>query len=622
MQKMNDNSFPLINEADERLADEHRVHEVYSPVGLWRMVYEPTDTFRLIGDIDMQGERWFPVAFRGRLEGCGHTISNLRIGDSIDGCEGFFTKLGKKARITDVTFENVQIFCDGAAVKIGAICGENQGVIENCTVKHAVFRDAEGKTPFSRAVGIAAGKNSGTVSMTGRTSAAFLLQNAQTGLCGENGGTVEGFWQDLSNATEFASETERDMRRKVVDKMFQMATFQWKLDETMEYNCSCGAAFCKHCYVGGRQHFGLPYTHHSGSVERMRGCFKKIDSRGKKAQTLLPFAAAPLDPSNGDLKDFSAYIGNDCSGAVYWAWATASADISFRWTWQMIPTEDNCREYGVVKLGHYTCGIGNQTIRENDNVLTDPVTGEDHPEVLYEAYRLARKGDALVHLSQVRLLHENGNVKVGRGGHTILICADPVVIRDAEGAIDPKRSHILTNEQGSPMGRVDTSWTLGGVWSFDQLAYRRSMKSKKGWQLYVPITTHALQNGRPDEAKLHTNGVTSPVCGIVSSNFRINSTAAVVLDEKGRELARDTQYTGIAGFDQKQMEFEGTDETGHFEVTEDVPKDYVCRTTYRSVDLGKHAAVLDGLKEGSYGYRVEVLLANGETKTVCGRFIK
>lgn len=619
---MNENGFARINDKDERTADARHVHEVYSPVGLWRMVYEPTDTFRLIADIDMQGALWVPVAFSGKLEGNGHRICNVRITDSFDACEGFFTKLGKRAKITDTVFENVTVIADAAAKYIGAICGKNAGTIENCTVINAVFRDGEGKMPFRRQIGIAAGLNCGTAELVGRTSAAFLNQTAaETGLCGKTAenASVSGLWQDRSNATEFAGETERNMRQKVVDKMFQMGTFRWKLDETMEYECSCRQPFCKHKYLAGRQYYGLPYTHRSGSVERMRSCFGKVD--GKKAEKLLPFASHPMDPDNGDLKDFSAYIGNDCSGAVYWAWATVSADISFRWTWDMIPTEENCKKSGVVKLSTYPCKLGNVTLREKDNILTDEA-GVDHPEWLYEAYSLMRKGDALVHRSTVKLFTEDGKAKVGLGGHTIMASADPVVIRNADGTIDPARSHILTNEQGSPMGREDTSWTLGGVWSFDQLAYRRSMKSKKGWQLYVPITTHALQSGRPDEAALYTNCVTGPASGIVSSNFRINSTTAVVLDEKGKVLASDTEFTGVAGFDQMGMEFEGEDETGRLKLDEKQPKDYICRTTYRSVDLKKHEKVLADLPTGEYFYRVEVLLANGETKTVCGRFSK
>lgn len=612
---MDDFSFPLINEADERLA-EHHVHEVYSPIGLWRMVYEPTDTFRLIADVDMQGERWMPLAFSGRLEGNGHTISNLRICDSLDGCEGFFTRLGKKGVVSDVTFENVNVFCDGEAKRIGAICGKNEGRIENCAVKNVVFRDGEGSLPFSRCVGVAAGENLGCVSIVGKTSAAFLTENTQNGLCGENRGSADGFWQDRSNATEFASETERAMRRRVTDKMFEMGSVRWVLERDFVFDCCFKHPWCHHDFEAKTTYYGMPYTHHHGSPERMTSCFKKVS--GKKMSGILDFAAHHVHEDDGNFPDFASYIGNDCSGAVYWSWATCSADISFLVTGQMIPTEENCKKYGVVKLGSYVCDLGNNTVTQERTLSTDP----ENRRKLIEAYTKLREGDALVHVSSKSVLNDEGKVKTGAGGHTILVCADPVIIRDANGEIDVKRSHILTNEQGSAMGRTDTTWTLGGVWNLEQLSYGCPMKSKKGWQLYIPITNRALQNGHPDTGVVRAHQVTGPASGVVSSNWRINRTAVFVFDKNGRVLASDESYTGIAGFEQSTMQYEGIDETGHYEIPEDSGLDTVARLCFRSVNLKKHEKVLDGLPNGEYGYRVDVLLASGETKSVTGRFTK
>ena len=609
---MTEETFALINEANEFETDARGVHEVYTSVGLWRMAYEPGGKFRLIADIDMQGARWFPFAFHGKLDGNGHTISNFRIGDSLGGCEGFFTTLGKRGTICDLTFENVTVTCDKNAEKIGVICGKNDGAIIDCTVKNGVIKDGGEKMPFSRVIGIAAGKNCGSVSMVGRTSAAFLTKNAKVGLCGENApdASVSGLWQDRSNATEFCSEEERTMRRKIVDKMFQMGTVQWTLGKDFSYDCSGKHPWCHHDFKANKVYYGMPYTHHFGSLERMKSCYKKVSD--KKVKGLFDFAFASVDENDPDFPDFSSYLGNDCSGAVYWSWATAAADISFRLTGEMIPTAENCKAYGVVKIGNYACTLGNLTVSENDDLSRDP----ENRKKLIEAYTLMREGDALVHVCNTMVKFEDGKAKTGPGGHTILACADPVIIRDENGTVDIRRSHILTNEQGAANGRSDTTWALGGVWSFEQLSYGKSMKYKKHWQLYIPITNHALQNGHPDRAVLHTQNVTGPAQGIVSSNFRINSTEVFVLDKNGKILASDRSFTGIAGFAQKEMQYEGLDASGHYSAD-----DYVCRSCFRSVDLKKHEKVLNGLKNGEYCYRIDVLLANGEIKSVSGQFV-
>ena len=44
----------------------------------------------LAADIDLGGESWEPLNFDGSLDGCGYTISNVTITQSVDGNTGFF----------------------------------------------------------------------------------------------------------------------------------------------------------------------------------------------------------------------------------------------------------------------------------------------------------------------------------------------------------------------------------------------------------------------------------------------------------------------------------------------------------------------------------------------------
>lgn len=98
--------------------------------------------FILINDIDYESNTWTPIAFTGNLNGCGYSISNLKI-TSASSEIGFFSELNG-GTVKNVEFNNINIsFGDswvGASNNVGVIAGmvNPTGTIENCIVSNSV----------------------------------------------------------------------------------------------------------------------------------------------------------------------------------------------------------------------------------------------------------------------------------------------------------------------------------------------------------------------------------------------------------------------------------------------------------------------------------------------------
>ena len=56
--------------------------EIWNVEDLRAMAEDPFGTYFLATDVDMSGEPWTPFAFHGSLDGCGHSILNLTIGET------------------------------------------------------------------------------------------------------------------------------------------------------------------------------------------------------------------------------------------------------------------------------------------------------------------------------------------------------------------------------------------------------------------------------------------------------------------------------------------------------------------------------------------------------------
>ncbi|MBQ6839735.1 MAG: hypothetical protein IJO45_03475 [Oscillospiraceae bacterium] len=540
---------------------------------------DPKGQYRLAADIDMDGAAWAPVDFDGILDGEGHTIRNFKIvAATAGGNQGFFGCLGENARVDHIHLRSVEIAGDPAATCIGVLAGVNLGHIASCSVgadapykptrsgkrqiltgscDPTVIRDPR-KTGVC--VGAVVGKNAGVVTDV-RSYA--LLETAMQGLCGENTGSVDGLWRDASNRTELQGKTAGDMRRQIVDYMFRMGDVRWIPSKDMAFTTAY-ADGTNVVYAKGVPHYGLPYTQKYGPLERMNYCLGQDDY----VEGWLPSYsdAGDTDPANTE-PGWDIYLGNDCSGAVFWSWARCCASVSFEFTGHMIPTPENQKEFGVLPVGNYTARTW---------YSLDALAENDANEIL-EGYAKLRMADAIVMRSPAH-------------GHTRLVFRDPVVMRDENGVIDPEMSYLPTHEQGVGKGSSgrDSTWQLGCRYTFAELLKE-----------YLPITNKELLQGVPAPVQLWTEDLIGPMQGKVCSNYRIISTRVELVC--GEEKHSSTVFATVVN---KHLEDPGQG-------------DNTARGTVTQVDLKRHHRNLGEIPQGDYDYTVSVLLGNGTSYQVC-----
>ena len=548
-----------------------------SAESLQQMRIWPFGQFVLTADIDLCNAVWEPLDFRGTLEGNGHKISNFKIiHATIRGHQGFFGCLDVGAQVSGLWLTGVQIV-GGEAVAIGGIAGCNKGVIRDCTLgvdapykptrsgkRNILQGDCDDSFIRDRRetgalIGAAVGDNRGSV--TGIRSWLRLLIPGKGGLCGK--GNAQGLWRDVSNRCEKQGKTAVEMRKGIVDYMFRMGDVRWIPQKDMAFTTAYADGI-NVVYAKDVPHYGLPYTQKFGPLERMTHCLGQDDY----VQPWLPgySDAGDVDPANTE-PGWDIYLGNDCSGAVFWAWARACASVSFEFTGHMIPTEENQKEFGVLPVGNYTAHSWNtlEAMEEND------------PLEILEGYAKLRMADAIVMRSPAH-------------GHTRLVFRDPVVMRDESGTIDPEMSYLPTHEQGVGKGSSgrDSTWQLSCRYTFREL-----LKD------YLPITNRELTEGVPAPVKVWTEEVTDPFCGKVCSNYRVISSTVKLT--RADAVYKSTVFATVIN---KHREDPGLG-------------DNIARGTVTFADLARHRGNLGDVPKGDYEFRVSVLLSNGTEYVAC-----
>ena len=338
----------------------------------------------------------------------------------------------------------------------------------------------------------------------------------------------------------------------------------------------------------------------------------------------------------GAWTDYGFYLtmGNDCSGAVTWAWLqvsntlaedTLSHSIPYKGgvyvqtTQYMIPTETTREHKGIYPVGDWDATATNEegklvtapydsskaAYECTDEVYTPAVLNANGLDTMYEAYAQSRKADALV------CFVDYWNSGVPRpAGHSRLIVADPIVIRNADGTIDPKASYLLETEQGAGFNS-STTWSVNRKYTFHELTGGAtetpvSMRTKT----YIPITMRALREEYVRspylvEVKNATDPsknfpINSPTEGRMYSYSHIHTVTVTVKNGSGSVLYQHEAFTGI-----------GTDYATYRGRNNDLYMEDLF-----GEDFNARAADC-GLRNGrTYYFSVDVLLSTGETITL------
>lgn len=303
----------------------------------------------------------------------------------------------------------------------------------------------------------------------------------------ENSGIMEDCWErDRSNLREIPQE-EAALRQLAEQRMYEICTVHWIPSVDMDYTERNNNWTNQH-FIAGQDYFGMPYTHHCGSLERFRSFMNEDDTLVDGVRTT----------------GWEAYLGNDCSDALYWAWATASASITYTVTDNMI-----CNN-GTVQAGDYI--LANQDATAD----TCQLNGE---QAMYEAYAQLQMADALL---------------TGPGGHARMVVESPYVYRNPDGTINPDVSYVRIHEQGSNYKDLDTRRTTCAV---NKKIYFSKLFSGN----YIPITIPEFAEGKASEPVVtcENPGVGS---GMIRSNYRINWVTANVYGADGTLLLTSTLY--------------------------------------------------------------------------------
>lgn len=607
------------------------VYKIWNAEGVKNIANHPDANFELLCNVDMKDEVLAPIGtadkpFTGELKGANFAIRNFTVQGGDEESFGFISV--NRGTVRNLTLENVTLTPGSKAKNIGAMAGMNEGTMNRCNVTGAmtveaaaadascgglvgnntgslanmictvdVIYSADGAANVGGLVGTATGgnteflENHGVLTVTGadKTTGLFVgsAENAVFTGCVFGGGdnskdgvlftnftgnegddelTVapKAKWRDNA-AIQPLPENVMALRNKVVQYMYDLCTVEWRVTQDLVHSCTCQLSGCHGTYSSNFTYYGIPYNHKASSLARFTYCLNED-------KTIFDWFY-DLESFDG----FDIYIGSDCSSTVQQAW------------WTVSNSTDTCNTTyipaaygrGTIAVGDYTCDfqLKNETRDGVTTLYTAQYVEKTDEQVMYESYAATRPGDAVVN-------------KVAAGGHTRMVAANPVIIRDQEGKIDPTYSYILMHEQGS-------SWTdeVNMTTSSCKTNWKYTFAALYG-DCYVPVTCEELLTGEMEtpEAQLldGCNGYAGMFTGMVKANYQLDYVTLTITDDQGNEVLDHPVFCTA----QKTNDYGGNY--------------FTSRVYTDSMDLADFAAVLTKVKleEGrSYSYTITANLA-------------
>ena len=558
-------------------------YQIWNAEGVQNMVNHPDGTFELLCNIDMKGATLQPLGtearpFTGTIKGRNCTISNCTIEASDDGYLGFVGV--NNGKIYDLMLQNVafvskdntkymgaiaavstfdiarcavkECTMDAAKAADGAVCGGIVGALTGGIINSSTDVDLTYTAAGAATIGGIAGscengkiefsETYGTLEITGANKTAGLMvgyaknmefqtvsflgeKNSVDGkLLTEYFGTSEEVKYETllvrDNSANPLPENVQKLRDRVAEEMVKMGSIEWSTSQNLYHDCTCLLTVCHGNYRPGQLHVGIPYNHKGGSIARFNYL---LDENNVVKDFVYDMAA---------FDGFDSYVGNDCSTSILHAYWTVSNTADFIRCTYMHPNKGELG-YGCIPVGDWSWEEG---IDEDGKVYTDkqtePYVRATGEEGMYEAYAQMRKGDAYFSINK------------DGGGHTRMAAADPVVVRDENGKIDPKQSYVLSNEQGAPAitDPYFCTWRLNYKYTFQQLY----MEAK------VPVTIEELLTGEmePVECTLtgDVSGKMGMLTGTVKANYFLDSVTLEITDSQGNVVMNHPYWTTLNKF--------------------------------------------------------------------------
>lgn len=230
-------------------------------------------------------------------------------------------------------------------------------------------------------------------------------------------------------------------------------------------------------------------------------------------------------------------FGNQCSFGAWWGWGRVINSADYNWTENMV------QKSGFLRLGNY----------KYDDILvglsagygTDEILAENGAETMYESYALLKAGDGIVYWTTA--------------GHVVMVASDAVVVRDANGKVDPDQSFITVIDQGQ-------SWTNSTNAGGDQFAHQNRVDGKLYFRVmyaegfYIPFTFAEWTGADPIEETVNNfthTGDTITLAQLfnskVSSNYGLSDVYAYFYDANGNEVCKIANHVDEGG--RKELRF-------------------------------------------------------------------
>lgn len=544
--------------------------------------------------------------FTGRMNGKTFTVSNFTISQpAADGNMGFFGV--SKGSIMNLVLKDMTVTTTDKTVNVGAIAGVSSGdimrveaygtidakelaegascggavgtsskIIETVTTEISINCEAEGAANIGTGVGMQNGSKiiksefGGTLNvadaekknvglLVGYANDCKVEENkfAGTSAVMANEPVVALFGlarnsTDTANATRYTGfatvwpEDVQARRDKLVELAYEMATVEWYVPEYMEYKNHCACCDTR-TFMPGRTYRGIPYNHYNGSMQRF------VYAMDKQADGTYMVSDWLKNLTSHDGYDtWDMYLGNDCCSAMIQLYATVSNNCNIKrsvnqFAWFDEEYEANMEETypitasGAIPVGgwdykfieldpdHYTYGSKRYVYEQPE----DPETGLSGVERMYWCYAHMSKGDML------------SQITTDGSGHVQMTSADPFVMLDAEGNIDPEQSYVTTIQQVQGFHEHEdyiSSWFWDGAratYTFKQLAE----------SFYLPQTFIELIESNDDTPEVSMKdaqqGRFALTSGTVTSNFYLDSVEMTVTDDAGNEVLNERMFVTV-----------------------------------------------------------------------------
>lgn len=382
-------------------------------------------------------------------------------------------------------------------------------------------------------------------------------------------------WYDELMALPIANEnmTEDELRQLCVDAMRLNLSFTWTPTEDVSYTFTLLERNAEVFLPSGIAYSGLFYYNNYGTGN----VWKALEHYDKETGTIDVAAF-------GD--DFYSALSSACARGVEWGWSRVSNSHGL----------ENMLYYNqynstVIPVGPYNYLPG-VSFASGDGTVN--IIKENGTAVMLESYAAMKMADGLYSSSSY---------------HVIMCSAAPVVVKNADGKIDPKESYVLINEQDAvgsrsekknylqsngvtmrPLGTVDNKYTFQDLLD-------------KG---YVPFTLPELVGKNPIEAS-------EAWVGTMGSPLENGADITV------NDLFRKMVFTNYAIC---TINVEVHDPEGNVLLDHKCGLNSTPITFYMPITRGDFDQKAESLANGSNTIHVYVRLANGELKEAFNTVLK